>query len=416
MTTGYAPRVRAWVALVALLGSRAALADGAFPEENQLFLPVAFPEEMVLGTNFGVLLSEDEGKTWSLVCESLISPSVIVNLYAQGSDDALFAGYGSTIAHSLDHGCTWTAGTGLGTQLASDFFADPTTPTRVFALGTPNIIGGASDVYLSTDEGDTFVSAGFEEPDGNLTGVEVAASDGNTVYVAGAHPPGDGGQSVPYLLDSANGGQTWTRHDHPELGDVYLGIATVDPSDADTLYLRSGIITGHDSLQISHDRGATLSEAVALGEAMSGFALASDGTLYTASENAHLWVEAPGASSFTELSGPHSHCLGARGTTLFICGDQEEDGMVLATSTDRGASFQNLLDFNEVGGLATCAPVQSACGGAWAMFEETFPHSSSSGSGGSGGKGCGCEVGSSFGVGLLIALGALRRARSRRRR
>jgi photosystem II stability/assembly factor-like uncharacterized protein len=372
--------------------SRPCYADGAFPDELQIFLPAEQPHEIVLAANFGLLLSQDDGATWNLVCEAMISSSALVNVYQLGPDDALFAGFGSTVAHSTDHGCTWSNSQGLAPKTARDFFADPSDASRIYALGTGVVRTDSSGIYISTDEASTFGTPTDVEPASDLNGLEVARSNGQSVYATGSGPSLDGGSQVTFLLFSNDRGSSWTRIEHPELGEARLAIAAVDPLDANTLYLRSGLITQTDSLQISHDQGRTLGDALDLTESMSGFARADDGTLYVGSRVGHLWVRAPNATSFTQGTGPLIRCLGTRGASLFACGDNSADGFALGRSDDQGHTFQKVLAYADVQGLASCSQVQSACASAWQSFQQIFPPSSKSKSSSSSSKskGCGC--------------------------
>ena len=50
-----------------------ALGDGAFPDELSVYLPVNAPHRIMLGTNFGLVMSEDDGQNWRYVCELYIT-------------------------------------------------------------------------------------------------------------------------------------------------------------------------------------------------------------------------------------------------------------------------------------------------------------------------------------------------------
>ena len=39
-----------------------------------LFLPADRPRSMILGTNFGLVVSDDDGANWYLVCEQAMAP------------------------------------------------------------------------------------------------------------------------------------------------------------------------------------------------------------------------------------------------------------------------------------------------------------------------------------------------------
>ena len=46
-----------------------ARADGAFPNGQSILVPADRPDEIVLATNFGLVTSEDAGRTWLYSCE-----------------------------------------------------------------------------------------------------------------------------------------------------------------------------------------------------------------------------------------------------------------------------------------------------------------------------------------------------------
>ena len=54
---------------LALGAPRAARANGAFPEAENILTPADRPQEIVLVTNFGLVTSTDGGTTWLWSCE-----------------------------------------------------------------------------------------------------------------------------------------------------------------------------------------------------------------------------------------------------------------------------------------------------------------------------------------------------------
>ena len=52
-----------------LSGPAVALADGALPDSETILVPADRPQEIVLVTNFGLVISEDVGRTWLWSCE-----------------------------------------------------------------------------------------------------------------------------------------------------------------------------------------------------------------------------------------------------------------------------------------------------------------------------------------------------------
>ena len=58
------------VASLTLLASAGrARANGALPASYGILLPADKPEQVVLATNFGMIISDDGGKSWLWTCE-----------------------------------------------------------------------------------------------------------------------------------------------------------------------------------------------------------------------------------------------------------------------------------------------------------------------------------------------------------
>src|SRR4051812_34061259 len=98
---------------VACFAGRAA-ADGAFPDELSVMLPASDPDRIVIGTNFGLVVSPDAGASWRYACEPYITGSAldVVSLYAAASDGTVMATSSSAFWRSADVGCTWTKAAG----------------------------------------------------------------------------------------------------------------------------------------------------------------------------------------------------------------------------------------------------------------------------------------------------------------
>jgi len=165
----------------AALGTRRAYANGAFPDSLQILLPANHPHRIVLATNFGLVISEDDGATWEWTCEPIANDNTILYQQAAAPSDRLFA---VTITHGLiysdDDACTWMpSGGALSTAVAHDAFADPTNANRVFAVASaPASTFVPSSVYRSDDGGLTFGPALDTAPvGGDMLGVESAVSD-----------------------------------------------------------------------------------------------------------------------------------------------------------------------------------------------------------------------------------------------
>src|SRR5882672_12444366 len=86
------------VVLIATIGSRA-LANGAFPDEFSIHFPPDAPHRILVGANFGLLVSEDDGATWRYSCEpwivagssAAVKPEESVSFYQLTADGILLA-------------------------------------------------------------------------------------------------------------------------------------------------------------------------------------------------------------------------------------------------------------------------------------------------------------------------------------
>ena len=86
------------VLATALGAAHAARANGAFPDELSIHFPPNSPHRILVGANFGLLVSEDDGATWRYSCEPYVTTgssdplsAVNVNFYQVASDDTVLA-------------------------------------------------------------------------------------------------------------------------------------------------------------------------------------------------------------------------------------------------------------------------------------------------------------------------------------
>lgn len=402
------------VLVALLLASPTARADGAFPDELAVFLPASRPHEIILVTNFGLLLSDDDGATFRWICEQAITNDPLalapVWRYQRGGDGTLYGLFAEQVAHSTDNGCTWSASTLPGDGF--DLFADPTTSGRLFAIWEPS--GQAQGtVLISTDSGATFGQPYFDSTMGTLFGVESAASDPSTVYVTGYHSGLGTEPAGPYIARTENNGTDFVTYAHPEVGTTYSAfLAQVDPVDPLTVYLRVGYSVP-DTLYITHDGGETWENALATGGTMSAFVRASDGTLYVSKREQALFVRAPGAATFEQRPAPHLRCLAERDGVLYGCGDNTADGFALGRSRDGGRTWAPVLKFNEIADMVECPDVRRTCQAAWVALQDRFQIGPTDAGPGPTHQPqpCGCSGAEAIGWPCLVVAGLMRKRR-----
>jgi len=357
----------AWVALA---GTGAARANGAFPDEFSIHFPADAPHRIYLGANFGMLVSEDDGSTWRYSCEpwvvlgehDALSP-VSVSFYQVTLAGALLATspMASRVTRSDDVACTWPVSTGaVANQFVTDFFPDPNDASFVLAivLTTSN-----SYIVASHDGGKTFDAPHLYDTPDSLTGIEIARSKRGVFYATSSSPSG----GPPQFLVSVDSGVTWAGTALTIPAATEPRILAVDPADEKKVYLRIvGAIT--DEIRMTPDGGQSFQTILPpVGGQLSSFLRATDGTLYAGTRAGKLYVKAPGATDFMSRDAPHFRCLGQRpGTTrIYACSDMVVDGFSLSKSDDNGVTFQPVMSFTQLLGLLTCAPVQANCAAHW---------------------------------------------------
>src|SRR4051812_26603933 len=236
------------LALAVAAWEGAAKANGAFPDEFSVHLPADAPHRVLMGTNFGLVVSEDDGASWRYACEPYIVGAVSnAILYQMATDGTVFAASLGGLTRSSDRGCTWSRSGGMVAALSiSDFFIDPNDATFILAIASN---ANGSGIYSSHDGGSTFGSALYTTAD-QLNGVEIARSERGVVYATSA------GSNVT-LLRSADFGANWTPTDLKLAPGTIARLAAIDPADANIVYLR--LITSlTDAIAITTDGGKTV--------------------------------------------------------------------------------------------------------------------------------------------------------------
>jgi photosystem II stability/assembly factor-like uncharacterized protein len=409
------------ITVAALYPFAPALGDGAFPDELSVMLPEQVPNEVLLGTNFGLIVSPDQGKSWRYVCELHVTGSVNDNVtfYQAAKDGTVIATSFQAFWRTQDGGCTWTrAGGSVATLRADDLFIDPNDPSFVLAIVT-NLGAGVDEVHVSRDGGVTFQGPVYSTPN-RLNGVEIARSDGNVVYLTEMHDTTIAAVQA-FLVTSLDRGQTWPPLNHVQLNvpsGTEVTIAAVDPKAAGTVYLRlEDVAQSLDGIAMTADRGDNLTRpfTIAGPTEFSTFLTAADGTLLAGTRSSDLYAAPAGTTNFQKRTGPRARCLGQRpgdpAAPIYACGDGLLDGYNLGISIDGAQTFTPLMKFTDIAGPLTCPAVTQACAAQFTLLQQTLgvapppppPPSSGGGGGGSPAK-PGCSSAEAGGAALLVAL------------
>lgn len=371
-------RLRTALLVAALLPASAtpALADGAFPDSNQLAAPSA-TRRLLLSTTFGLVVSDDDGATWSWICEDAIGPNVLQYQAGAAPDVVLYAiDADEQLSVSLDGGRSWgKRATGLlATGFVSDLFADPTDPARAVAIFVPRATGTPApppQLVETTDRGETFHVLYTAAAGTRLESVEIAKSAPKTIYAITTTRDGNGW--LPALVRTSDG-TTWdTLPLDAVIGRTVARIASVDPVDDTVLYLRVlNYQPGKDGLAVVRRRGEAVTVPLVLDGLMSTLLARADGTLWAGGAKAGAFVSSDGDTFLPWAGAPHLRALAERDGALYAAADNFKDGFSVGVSHDGGATWTKLLRFSELCGIYPSAQLENLCSVPWSLLVDAF--------------------------------------------
>jgi MYXO-CTERM domain-containing protein len=359
---GPGPRRRGWflLALAApLLCAGAARADGAIPDSLGLMSPAQLPNETLLATNFGLVMSFDRDQTWIWACEQEASNYAILYQMGPPPRNRIYAISPTNLIFTDDSSCTWTA----SVAGAVDAFVDPTNADRVLAVVATSLDAGGIlyTVVESSDGGATFPQLRYTAAAGDhITGVEISRSNPQTVYLTVT----SGTAYTPKLAVTTNGGGSWTLHDLSTAGlpagTFSIRLVAVDPTDARKVYLRIAN-QQEQALAVSTDGGATVSTPLTFpGGTFTAFTRMASGSLIAGGilgTTAVAYRSTDGGGTFSQLpTVPFTFTgLSSRGSKLYAAAENMLDPYAIYTSVDEGTSWQPLLAFDQnIQAIATC--------------------------------------------------------------
>jgi MYXO-CTERM domain-containing protein len=356
--------------------ARSARADGAFPDSQTILTPADAPGEIVLVTNFGLIASQDGGRTWLWSCEGKDNAYGAFYQLGLGPRHRLYTLVDVRVVFSDDRACGWTAsggllanaGAGLG---AVDFWVDRTVPDRLLAVDVACCAGGDQRAYRvieSRDGGATFDRILLAaDPGATITGLESARSSPDTIYVTLGGAAVDGGPPPPELARSVDGGATWRTIDlTAALGPGTVRLVAVDAADPDQVFLAWSNADG-EALVATADGGMTARKVLIPAGVMKAFLRLADGTVLVAAQDdsegralARLYRSRDGGATFEALAKPpHVRALSERAGTLYAATDNFSEGYAIGASTDQGDTWHPFLAYEDVHGVLPC--VKAAC-------------------------------------------------------
>lgn len=363
------------LSVLVVIAPRTARAD-RFPASSAVVFDPMDSKTIYVRATFGVLTTRDAGDSWRWICDRAVGVS--------GSEDPTYVVtpkgtlVGATLsgaAVSRDHGCNF--GLAGSDRAAKYVLTDLTMREDGELIGVSSVakVGdeGASydnQVYSSKDDAQTFSALGAPiDPALLLVSVAVAETDPARLYVSAVR--GEGETRTGALLASYNGGESWVeRKLELTAGEMAPSVASVDPKNADRVYVRTAGPRDADAkarLLMSDDAGKTWRKIFDSPSPILGFALAADGARVYAGTRAGLVSSPTDTFVFGKGSSADIQCLGLNGHALWAC-STERSGFFVGVSRGGGKNFDARLHLEEIKGPLECpdeSSVAKACIADW---------------------------------------------------
>ena len=343
-----------------------ARADGALPDSLSILTPAARPHDIALATNFGLVLSHDDGRRWVWSCEQAGNAYGILHQVGPAPRNRIFTI--STDQHGVpqlgfsdDDSCTWGVATVPDAPApVVDAFPNPADANRVLAVVVAPTDGGSVYQVRASNDGGTTLSALLYTAAGGdfITGLEIARAAPNTIVLT----MGSGVPSVPALVRSTDGGSHWERHGLAALGtNVTVRLFGIDAQDPSRVFLRAtgGVNDSVGVATLDATNVLTVTPSLAFNNGVI--------TAFAQLANRHLFVggtigltpvgflSIDGGASFQPLpTPPPLKGASARGDTLYAVTDETVAGFAIATSVDEGQSWQPLMRHDQIAAVQSC--------------------------------------------------------------
>jgi photosystem II stability/assembly factor-like uncharacterized protein len=359
-----------------------ALAHLGYPDTTSVTVRRGHPEDMLVGATFGAVISRDRGKTWSWICpEAMNYGGWRPETFLWQPDGTLLAATGAALIRSQDGGCTWSVHDYFKSRgLWPMGLASPASnPSRLWV--TTGRTASRNGIYRSDDGGQTFTPV-LQSDTSVFTAVKPAPSDPKRIYVSGGTATG------LRIYRSDDEGEHWEEiaHPFPEYSEgsrpYDLLVLRVSDTNPDRLWARVSW-QGWTYVLESKDGGRTFTSVFhpegqardATDEYIMGIEVSADGnTLWVATPTRFYRVRA-GETYATLLPLPDGNaCAQREGEVLYVCGASRLHDWALATTTDDGQTFTPLFNLPDTKPPMCPAgtPTHDMCRPNWPQFAPTI--------------------------------------------
>jgi MYXO-CTERM domain-containing protein len=309
----------------------------------------ARPNELALAATYGILRSDDRGRSWHHVCEASFAGSPTYTgdpLLDFTRDGAWLVGVQASLNVARDGACQFTPVLGGNSTYVVDYTIARRPDDRIVAL-LATYENGTVDFSLveSRDAARSFTPLGSRLLVGAAYTVDVDPVRPDRLYVSAVT------DNVGQLLRSDDDGATWSSFPIASSDTNQPPyIAAIDPRDPDRIYVRTdawvpldGDLTANDALLFSSDGGASWAEIFRNRAKLFAFALSPDGAeimIGFGDPALGAGTSVPGtlgvfrsrtdAFRFEHALTAGAGCLTWTADGVYVCGSQSADGFELA--------------------------------------------------------------------------------------
>jgi hypothetical protein len=361
------PIAAAILAAASLFAPSEARANGVFPSSGHLLFDPSDPDTAWLRTDYGVVVTRDNGASWRLVCmQALDYRAQTTPAFALTPAGVPYVGLPDGLVRGDEQGCSYDRVPSLEGMRVDDVSQTLLGP----AYAVITMPADPHRVYRSDDGSVTFTQTSSPLPlkFRPLT-LDAAPSNPERLYVSGLTGPD--ADLVGTFARSSDGGASFTEVLVP--GSM-LGtspyIAAVDPLDELRVWVRLDSAPGR--LLVTSDGGDSWDVVFEGDGFLRGFALSSDGaTAWVGGEADGVWRATAPDWIFEQISTTSVRCLRTTADALYGC-MLPSAGFDVGRSDDGGATFEAFFVEKCLAGLIECpggSTVATECPAPWSTLE-----------------------------------------------
>jgi MYXO-CTERM domain-containing protein len=340
-----------------------ALANGRFPKTVNVRIQPNDDQVILVPSTFGLLISRDRGTSFEWVCEEAIGYGGSFDPdYAIAADGSIFATTFEGLRVTRDGGCVWQAAGDLSTE---EYFADVEIGPDGAVWAATASAAQANHLYMSTDNGQSFVAQDAGLPQVWWRSLKIAPTDAQRLYLTGyrvAEALPDGGTVPPtaVFFRSDDHGVTWNEL---ALATIEFGtqpwfrVEAVAEDNPDVLLGRAQGANNAlgDILYRSTDGGVSFTEVLRTEDMIRAVVIRHNGEFVAGTLSDGVHRSADGGNNWTRTEDPDMCCVGEDSAgMMYACGaNWEPDFFALGKSMD-GSTWDKVVRFSEIAGAYSC--------------------------------------------------------------